>query len=233
MRTSLASTRRTVQWAINSRMGLRQPSLLMNSIPKSGTHLVISVLEGAGHSFAGHYGHSEQRFLSMSAEPNQTFATAHITKPITGPGQRWLIYRNPIDVALSMVIYIRSRADHPRTMLFKDLSLANAVEGVFNGIGDLEPLWERYLEMHDWALTSAAKPIDFDVVKRDPAMLLQSIGIGDFEKDKVNRAVGKWNPTKRTSHSIEELELKDSLRLSTSEPIRKTFDVYKKIKSLT
>ena len=49
-----------------------------------------------------------------------------------------------------------------------------------------------------------------------------------FTKDGILPEHDWW-----TSHSIEELELKDSLRLSTSEPIRKTFDVYKKIKSLT
>lgn len=229
----MATLRRTAQWAINSRLGRRQPSLLMNSIPKSGTHLVKDVLKGAGHHFTGHYGHTEQRYLSMQAEPGRYFATAHIAKPVTGPGMRLLVYRDPVDVALSMVIYIRSRADHPRNALLTGMPLSEAVTAVFAGIGNLEPLADRYAQMRDWASASQAKSVDFDAVKTDPASLLHAIGATSFSIDSVQRAMGKWNPTKRTTRSPEEIELKETLRHTPTSTVRKSIDVYQEIKSLT
>lgn len=233
MKTSLTRLRRTAQWAVNARMGRRQPSVLMNSIPKSGTHLVKAVLEGAGHQFAGHYGQTEQRYLSMPATSNPYFATAHIAKPVTGPGLRLLVYRDPVDVALSMVVYIRSRPDHPRSTLLADMPLTAAVTAVFEGIGDLEPLADRYAEMRDWARASDARPVDFDTVKTDPASLLHTIGTTDFDTDAVHRAMGKWNPTKRSTRSREEIKIKETLRHSSADTLRKTIDVYQEIKSLT
>lgn len=107
MKSLLTASRRTAQWVWTSRAGLVRPWAVVNSVPKSGTHLAKAILKGAGFRFAGHVGESELRFLNQSETPNRAFATAHVTRPITGPGIRLLVFRDPADVALSMAVYMR------------------------------------------------------------------------------------------------------------------------------
>lgn len=232
-RRTLTTARRSVQWLLNSRFGARRPYVLANSIPKSGTHLAKAILNGAGYRFVGHCGHSEQRFLSLGDATNCNFATAHISQPVHGAGQKLLIYRDPADVAFAMAAYIRARPDHPRNRLFARMSLPMSVHVVFEGAGDLEPLAQRYARMRDWARLSGAKTIDFDNIRNDPASLLHLVGATDYSSDAVTRAINGWNPTRRAKRFSEEASLKHDIRNSNLAAIQEAYDAYKEIQSLT
>lgn len=233
MKSILTTGRRKAQWVWTSRAGFVQPWALVNSVPKSGTHLAKAILKGAGFRFAGHVGESELGLLSQSEAPNRIFATAHVIRPITGPGIRLLVFRDPADVALSMAVYIRGRADHPRRALLSGMSLGAAVELIFAGTGDLEPLAKRFQQMHDWAVASNARAIDFAAFKRAPQSLLDAVDAGSADLEAIAREIGRWNPTKRSGPVDDELEIKHALRQSDIRQVKAAFDVYEKIQSLT
>lgn len=169
MKSFLTSGRRTAQWIWTSRAGRIRPWVVANSVPKSGTHLAKAILRGAGFRFAGHVGDSELPLLTQSATVSRTFATGHVIRPMMGPGIRLLVFRDPVDVAFSMAVYIRGRADHPRRALLSGMSLGEAVDLTFHGTGDLEPLSERFQKMCDWAVSSDARAIDFRDVQAGSA----------------------------------------------------------------
>lgn len=233
MRQSATKLRRRIQHAWNSRLGTRQPSVLVNSIPKSGTHLVIEVLQGAGHTFCGHHGDTEHHLLEMTGQETRYFSTAHISKPVTGPGLRLLVYRDPVDVAFSLAFYIRSRVDHPRHAKFVQMNIEEAIQDIFDGDSDQEPLAQRFVSMFDWAKSSQARLIDFKTCRDDPAALLTLLGIHDYDTSKIHSSLNKKNPTKRDKKPAFEKELKSTLRNSDEPSIRSAFDVYQEIKSHT
>jgi len=132
---------------------------------------------------------------------------------------------------VSMAAYIRTRRDHPRHIALGTMALGQAVEAIFAGIEDLEPLAQRYQAMWAWALASQALAINFAEVRQDPAKLLERIGTGGYDPASVARNIGRWNPTKRTKKDPAEKDLVAALRASSSQPIRETFDVYQEIQS--
>ena len=233
MGVKISKIRRTLQWAWFSKCGVLQPSLLINSIPKSGTHLAKAILEGAGCRYAGHVGASELKFLKNKQMPKQVFMTAHISEPVKIECQKVLIFRDPIDVAVSMAIYIRSRKDHPRQRLFSEMSLIETINAIFSGFDELEPLAVRFDQMYKWAVSSQAQVINFSEIKKNPKDLLNIIGLDYYDEEKIDQKVHSWNPTKRTKPVANEFEIKDKLRRTNEIQVVKAVDVYQKIKSLT
>lgn len=225
--------RRSAQLFVRSCGGRHRPAILANSIPKSGTHFVKAVLKGGGYRYAGHYGETEHSRLAMVEPGGRFFATAHLTWPVTGPGMRLLIYRDPVDVALSMAIYIRSRWDHHNHARLSGMDLPGAVQAIFEGTDDFVPLARRYRAMADWAKASGARPVDFADIRADPASLLRLVGCTDHDPEKVAAEIRGWNPTKRTKKDPQEEQLKHALRRSQSEDVQRAVDVYQEIKSLT
>ncbi|MGR3312106.1 MAG: hypothetical protein ACU0D2_01995 [Roseovarius indicus] len=144
-----------------------------------------------------------------------------------------MVFRDPVDVAFSMAVYIRGRADHPRRALLSGMSLDDAIDLTFHGSGDLEPLSERFQRMFDWAVTSDARAINFVTFRQDPETLLRAVGAHTEDPDAIRREIGRWNPTKRTAPVEDELEIKHRLRNSGKCHIKAAYDVYEKIQSLT
>lgn len=231
MRKALAILRRNAQLVVHSRLGLRRPTLLANSIPKSGTHLVKAILTGAGYSFVGHYGETEHALVRMSDSNTLNFATAHMTKPIVGPGRRLLVYRDPVDVAISMAVYFRNRTDHPRHTAVSGLSLEDAADAVFAGFDDLDALALRYNRLWDWAKASDALTIDYADVQEDPASLLRLISYDGYDAAQISASVGRWNPTKRDRKEPNEQVLKTVLRSSKSQPVQDAIAIYQEIRA--
>lgn len=229
MRKAFIATRRFAQLMYFSRLGWRQPSILANSIPKSGTHLVKAILEGGGYSFVGHYNTPELPQLKMVEGTTRSFATAHSNVPVTGPGRRLLVYRDPADVALSMALYVRSRVDHPRHRELAALSLQEAVIGIFEGTTEIQALPITYAKMLQWALASEARGVNFDAFRKNPAMLFDAIGEHVVDLESIERAMSRWNPTKRTKKHPREIELKEALRQMKRPSVQKTFEIYREM----
>lgn len=232
MRKQFTSARRYIQMLSASRMGTRHPHILANSIPKSGTHLVKAILEGGGYQFAGHYNSPELSWLTMTDTPNRMFSTAHTNLPVTGPGMRMLVFRDPADVAMSWVLYARSRFDHPQHKVLSQMSVQQGVNVVFDGSAGIQALATTYGNMLDWARASDAIGVDFGDFKQDPKSLFDKLGDTQTDMDAITQAMGKWNPTKRTQKDPQEAEIKAELRASKESDVVKTYEIYAQMRDM-
>lgn len=227
MNKFLADTRRKLQLALNSRFGQRQPSILVNSIPKSGTHLIKAILDGNGYQFVGHYNGPEIQHIKMNSNSDKKYSTAHTQIPVTGPGMRLLVFRDPCDVAVSMALYVRARVDHPMNRRLNALSLEGAIDAIFDGSSGINSLSLTYQNRLNWARASQARGIDFNEFIKKPNVVFSTIGEANVDILTVKKSMQKWNPTKRTKKHPQEKELKEALRASNNINVRETHDLYK------
>jgi len=165
----------------------KTPRILVNSLPKSGTNLVVSLAEaygrvrvsgpvitpcGAAHDFAGRdglvFGHMET--LEDGAAD--------------GFDHRFLIIRQPSDYIRSLARYITSNPRHPLYGVMKEQSgkalLTVIIEGK-TGDWTLAPVDVRYAGYVATARQHGMTVVDFDAIREGEAMpLLKAIGGADY-----------------------------------------------------
>ncbi len=217
--------RADLQLLYHSRLQLRSSGILLNSLPKSGTHLIKAILQGMGHEFCGHYG-AHSKFSITLTDGAKGFYTAHTRKPLTGPGHRILCVRDPGEVALSLVHYTRSRQDHYLNNVYRDMPLAQALEDVFAGSDAANPLAKRYESFDIWAEQSEAETVDFADIRSNPAIMAELIGSDGFDTAAVLAEISKPNPTKRKSNRGEEHAFLQDFLASHSSLVKPCYDIY-------
>ena len=232
MRNVLIKARRKTQLHYHSMMGLRKPGILANSIPKSGTHLIKAILEGGGYRFVGHYGGPEMKKIINCQGNDKFFATAHTNLPSNAGIRNILVFRDPIDVAVSMALYIENRIDHTSHKFFSGSSLEQNVAKILQGGAGVKPLAITFRDRLEWAKKNDAKGLDFGIFVKDPRCVFDLIDDFDVDIDKAVLHMNKWNPTKRTKKHPDEKELKEGLRKLKCEELRACYDVYEELQNL-
>lgn len=227
--------RHGLQLGWHSRLGMRRPDMLLNSIPKAGTHLAVSYLRAAGLAYNGYHRTIRSEGIVLRDGPGRCFAVAHAFEGDLPPGgNRWLLYRDPVDVAISMSAYIMARPDHWWHATFRDLGLRDAVLTIVRGSEDLESLGERYARFAAWARRNGATTIAFQAMRDDPAAFVQRCTGGTWPVDgaALQRGAQRWNPTKRTRSLPLEAETKAEIRQLIETTERQLHDAYQELQSL-
>lgn len=228
------SIRKIIQFNFYSRCSTRRPAIVVNSIPKAGTHLAVQILKDAGLTFTGHFPKSSTDELATNHENIQYFSTAHTTTWRLGNCKAVLLVRDPVDVVMSMIMYIKKRRDHPRHDLLNSLSISEATTVILEGANTLEPLAKRYKNYYRWARENDVRVVDFSDLSHNPSVLFERLDLGiEYTNVDLDRAMSKWNPTKRTVKLAHEKSVKNELRQAINHNHSEIIDVYKDIKSLT
>ena len=223
--------RHYLQIMVSSRCYLRKPGTLVNSIPKSGTHLAKEILIQSGLKFAGHhhdrsFSHLEARKLDCSV-----FVTGHISKTPSQYMNNILITRNPVDVIYSMVSYIKRRRDHPRHAKVANLGFSVAAEKIIDGDIGLDPIFYRFVEYYKWAQHNGAHIVDFSLLKENPSDFIDIIGVPlDKENIDLRPAILNWNPTRRRKKDKYEDDIKNSINKKIERSCPELFDLYFSVK---
>lgn len=231
----IADLRHRVQYALHSRLGLRKPQVLINSIPKSGTHLAHQYLKGAGMRYVGYVRGEESEAVPLVEGPRRSFVLAHVHRGmLPDAGECFLLYRNPVDVAVSMLAYFTARPDHPRHARFHARSCEENILEIIQGGDGFEPLAERYTSYRDWAVRNGAHAISFEEMRSAPLAFVQRCGDIDRSIDEATLLArnARWNPTRRVRKLEGEDSLKDELRKTIREKERRLWDAYQELQSL-
>lgn len=231
LKPTLSRSRSDLQLLYHSRLLSRQTGILLNALPKSGTHFFKAVLEGMGYGFHGHFG--SRSVLPVRLAPGAPgFQTAHTRRPVPGSGAKFLTVRDPVEVSLSLVHYSKRRKDHYLHAFFRDRSVEDAVAAVFSGHDAFNPLADRYASMMAWADKSDASVLDFADFRGNPDRLTQVLGHAAFDPTAVKASLDRWNPTKRVSDKAGEEAFLDQFRHQHRELIAPCYSIYDRARSL-
>lgn len=231
------SLRHRLQLAWHSRLGSRRPGLLVNSIPKSGTHLAMALLRAAGHRYAGFHRGARAPTLRLDPAGHGVFAVAHALEGrIAGTGRVVHLFRDPIDVAVSLVAYVRSRPDHPLHRRLGSLEPENAFDRVLDGVGELEPLAERFRRSTEWARAHGARCFSYRRMREDPQSFVEacggSVGTRPAGSSDLDRGARRWNPTRRSRDLPGEDQWKVRLRESGDPRIERLRACHRQLEEL-
>ena len=171
-----------------------RPRIFVNSIPKTGTNLVVSLARAYGRlAISG-------PLIAREAKPGdfrgrKGLVFGHVEKlPAgfrdAGFDDAFLLVRRPEDYVLSLARYIQANSRHPAHRELGqadgDTLVAAVIEGIQRGGFVLKPIDVRYREYLEDAARHGLKPVDFDQLKASPvedgaaAELLRCIGGEDF-----------------------------------------------------
>ena len=202
----------------------RRPRLVLNSVPKSGTHLLKEYLIASGEPFLGHIDNlpRNNRFESRR---QLGFITSHTLSPVNCEA-KFLLWRDPVEVCLSMLAYIRSRPDHRLYFTLRGLPYRQGAHLLLRGFDSQDGLAERYRNFSTWAIDNRATLIDFADLKSRPSGVMSDYFGIDISEEELSRARDKWNPTKRRRLLSGESELKTEISALIKSDYRDLFDVY-------
>lgn len=234
-----SSFRRLAQFAINYPFfSNSSPGILINSIPKSGTHLLKSLLLCNGLKYGGHLSEYECQLVRHKRRLDKnSFLTAHISKfTAFNPDMTYVfLYRNPIDVMVSMAHYIKSRPDHPRHANFctVKISILDLIHKLCEGQDIGESIDTRYKSMMTWSETTKSLNIDFQNIKNNPRSLFVKLNLDCAASPDVllTSSINKWSPTKR-KYNPYDAELKEALKQNPNRYLQNALSIYQEIKSL-
>lgn len=225
MSRHIAISRRFIQFQLNSFFGIRKPHVIINSIPKSGTHLVKQLLLTSQYRFVGHVGWSEENVFKSSSEINNLFVTAHIHKTDHPNANNYLLIRDPVDVAYSYMKYAINRIDHPYRNAIKECKTTeDKINRIVNGGRGIDPLSSLYQKMFIWATRNQANIISFDRIIQNPVEFCQLFN-AQINENNVGIALQKTTPTFRRSKDPEELTIKRILKTGPSK-FAQTYQIY-------
>lgn len=227
----ISRSRSDIQLLYHSRILTRKGGVLLNSLPKSGTHFFKAVMQGMGYEFLGQIGSRSVVRIRLH-QGSKRFFTAHTRTPMPGEGIKLLCVRDPAAVALSLVHYAKSRKDHYRNAVFENTTIADAMIAVFKGSDQFKPLGDRYEAMLHWAERSDATTLDFDDVRSNPEIMAHVFSQGAFDGATVSSELNKWNPTKRDSDKTAEKAFLEEFRQEHDLLLRPSYDVYERMKAL-
>lgn len=227
----ISRSRSDLQLLYHSGLLSRKTGILLNSLPKSGTHFFKALLDGMGYQFHGHFG--SRSLLSVhliQGEPG--FYTAHTRRDVTGDGRKFLTIRDPAAVALSQVHYVKKRRDHYLHKAYESLPLEEAIIKTFVGCEQFNPLCRRYESMLLWAERHKASTLDYEDFSTNPEIMACVLGLDSFDKKIVSAKLNKWNPTKRDSDKAEETTFLVNLRIRHRAVMQPCYDIYDRMKAL-
>lgn len=199
----LSRLRSDAQLLGESRLTFRRGSYLINSIPKSGTHYIKSLMLGMNYEFRGHFNSRSIVPICLS-DNGASFHTAHTRKKVSGVDRSILLIRDPIAVAKSLAHYAQSRKDHYRQQEFSGLEYDDVMLRIFSGTGAYSDLATRYKKMMEWATENNAYIIDYDDLKDDLTILQRFLNVESIDETKIVSELARWNPTKRKKNADHE-----------------------------
>lgn len=138
------------------------PRIFSNTIPKSGSHLLIRLFEltpnlvRSGYAFTAHHLHEGNVVRQIPHLSRGTFTVGHmpfdgqVAQELAACDVKTLItVRDPRDLAVSMMHWIMRESDHPLYGVFQELPtdtdrLLAVIDGVDGKLPDLKTVYERY-----------------------------------------------------------------------------------------
>ena len=226
----LASSRRKFIDKGRLRLSKSIPKYYINSLPKSGTHLLKAYLIAAGEPYFGHINDVEAIINNkrVRKRPNtQGFVTGHSLMN-NNIDYNILLWRDPVDVLYSMVRYIKSRPDHRLYFKFKNKKDTDIFIDILEGRTDIGLFSNRYKNFYEWAKHHKAIILDYEEIKNNPSKVVSELLGAQVNRNKLNIARNKWNPTKRRIKPANENNVKSNLKELLDTKYSGEFDVYYK-----
>lgn len=185
----------------------QQPGLLLNSIPKSGTHFLQQLLRIAGYKDVAHFYDADLTVVgNIQKLPicSTTFATAHVTTLRLDGAVSLLLIRDPAEVVLSKLNYIQSRFDHPLHRLMKRMPVEEAIELLIVGdskseVGGLSDIYSRY---RYWQEMNRATVLDYNEMRRGDLKAINSVMRFAVTDQDLSRALRTATITSRNKRRI-------------------------------
>lgn len=224
LKSYFSKKRSGIQFSYYSKLNTVKGNILLNSMPKSGTHFFKALLQGMGYRFCGHISADNSYNISLIRH-GKNFFTAHTRKDIDG-GIKFLTIRDPLSMTLSQAYYIKKRSDHYRHNLYKELNLEQSMLAILEGSKDIKPLLNRYFSMFDWAKRNNARILDFDDFKMAPQLMQKVLNVPNFDKNKVNHQLDGWTPTKRVGNREVEADFLNEFNFKYQNILKDYYAVY-------
>jgi hypothetical protein len=172
----------------------RTPRVFVNSIPKSGTNLIVSLTKAFGRmKLSGPVIAQTANGSDLAGRGGGIFGHVECFEQSAtdmGLDMGVLLVRAPTAYAASLARYIESNPRHPAHKALAgqevDTLLTAVIEGMHAGPFSLEPVHDRYVRYIENAQKTGFKIVDFDRLLKDPAEgsaeqdLLRVLGGDDY-----------------------------------------------------
>lgn len=252
---TLLAYRRAYRPFVSAEEYLSKPPVVVNSIPKSGTHLLLQVARAL--PACTYYGAFINWASSLTLHPR---SPSQIDSMLLGlvPGEiagahlyytnrssavlarqnivHWFIVRDPIDIVLSEVHYLRSMNwRHRMAREFRHLNQQEAITLCLNGSGkrpDLYPNFEARLRPYiDWLSDASVTQVRYEDLmgaetrKREIRRLVTGWmqQVAGFKEADINRIVDRANqaiaPERSHTYSGREKSRDEEARAALAVPL--------------